>query len=69
MVQERRSLKLNSQEWDHLESLASQTASIPVRVPAEYKGQASWRNLIKRIAQGEFSLVLNEKDNANRLGK
>jgi hypothetical protein len=61
MVQERRSLKLNSQEWEHLENLAAQTRSVPARVPNEYKGQSSWRNLIKRIAQGDFLLTPNEE--------
>ena len=60
MAQERRSLPLSEQEWRELERLAEETGSIPVRMPNDYKGQSSWRNLIKRIAQGDFLLTPNE---------
>jgi hypothetical protein len=49
----RRSLELTPEQWQALERLATETGSIPPT-----RRQASWRTLIKRIADGD--LVVKE---------
>lgn len=54
-VFEQRSLPLTKQEWQTLDYLAAATGSVPKS--GRNTKTPTWRNLIKRIAQGEFLLI------------
>lgn len=54
MTQQRRSLPLQSHEWQRLEELAVETGSVATR--GRTAGEPSWRNLVKRIANGSLML-------------
>lgn len=62
---ERRSLELTPSQWASLIEIAAQTASLAPSGPTA--GQASWRTLIKRIADYEMEVRMeprNLTDNA-----
>ena len=53
---ERRSLELTNEQWAVIEQLAAQTASLAPSGPTAKT--PSWRTLIKRIADGDFLLIV-----------
>jgi hypothetical protein len=54
----RKSLELTPAEWLELEILATDLGAFAERGPTA--GQPSWRNLIRKIAEGRLKLALNE---------
>jgi hypothetical protein len=56
----RSSLLLTPDQWAALDRLAAETGSV---APSGTRaGEPSWRSLVKRIANGEYKLVKNEKN-------
>jgi hypothetical protein len=56
---ERRSLELTASQWASLDQLAAMTDSLAPSGPTA--GQASWRTLIKRIADQEMEIMVREE--------
>jgi hypothetical protein len=56
MAFERRSLELTPAQWAAIEEIAERTGSIAPSGPTA--GRASWRTLMKRIAEREVEIVL-----------
>lgn len=55
-----RSLELTAAQWAALDRLAAQTGSVAPTGPAV--GQANWRTLLKRIADGELEVGASEAE-------
>ena len=58
---ERRSLELTAEQWAVIEQLAAQTDSLAPGGPKAFS--PSWRTLIKRIANGDFLLIVTDEAN------